>query len=98
MTSTDYRLITDIAEVSAACEELARHPAVGFDCETTSLDPYDGRLRLVQLASPEGVSVFDLFRLAPGGDADKVEALEPLRRLLAARTPVKIAHNAKFDA
>jgi DNA polymerase I-like protein with 3'-5' exonuclease and polymerase domains len=27
-----------------------------------------------------------------------VESLEPLRRLLAAKRPVKIAHNAKFDA
>ncbi|HEX7174173.1 MAG TPA: DNA polymerase, partial [Pyrinomonadaceae bacterium] len=98
MSSTDYRLITDITEVSAACEELSRHGAVGFDCETTSLDPYGGRLRLVQIASPDGVCVFDLFALAPDGHADKVEALEPLRRLLAATKPVKIAHNAKFDA
>src|SRR5918998_4875740 len=98
MASTDYRLIRSADELRAACEELARHPAVGFDCETTSLDPYDGRLRLVQLASPDGVCVFDLFALAPDGRADKLESLEPLRRLLAAPKPVKIAHNAKFDA
>ena len=98
MASTDYRLIKSADELRASCEELARHAAVGFDCETTSLDPYNGRLRLVQLASPEGVCVFDLFRLAPDGGADKVEALGPLRRLLAATKPVKIAHNGKFDA
>ena len=98
MTATDYRLITTTDELRAACEELSRHAALGFDTETTSLDPYDGRLRLVQLASPDGVYVFDLFRLAPAGDADKLEALAPLRRLLAAKQPVKIAHNAKFDA
>ncbi|HEX5706333.1 MAG TPA: DNA polymerase [Pyrinomonadaceae bacterium] len=98
MTSTDYRLINDTAEVSAACERLAQNAALGFDTETTDLDPYKGRLRLVQLAAPDGVVVFDLDRLAPGGDADKVEALAPLRRLLASKTPVKVAHNTKFDA
>jgi DNA polymerase-1 len=54
-------------------------------------------LRLVQLATPETVFVFDLDKLAPGGDAARVESLAPLRRLLAATRPVKIAHNAKFD-
>ncbi len=98
--NTNFRLITDTGEVRAACEELSRHAQLGFDTETTALDPYDGRLRLVQLASPDdAVFVFDLFALAPGeGAARQLDALEPLRQLLAAKTPVKIAHNAKFDA
>ena len=99
MTETrNFQLINGAEEVRAACEELARHEHLGFDTETTSLDPYGGRLRLIQLAAPDGVRVFDLDRLAPGGDAAKSESLEPLRRLLAAPRPVKIAHNAKFDA
>jgi DNA polymerase-1 len=93
MTTTDYRLVTNAEEARAACEELARHAALGFDSETTSLDPYAGRMRLVQLASPEGVHVFDLFRLAPDGNTRQAESLEPLRRLLEAVAPVKIAHN-----
>ncbi len=98
MEEPNYRLITTQEELMTASERLSRDPVIGFDTETTSLDPYDGRLRLVQLAVPDGVYVFDLDHLAPGGDSSRAEALEPLRRLLAAPRPVKIAHNAKFDA
>jgi DNA polymerase-1 len=98
MDELNYRLITNPEDVAPACEELSRHAEVGFDCETTALDPFDGRLRLVQLASPQGAYLFDLKRLAPAGEAARAAALEPLRRLLAAARPVKIAHNAKFDA
>ncbi len=98
MEPINYRLITDPSDVAAACEELAREAALGFDCETTSLDPFAGRLRLVQLASSARACLFDLDRLAPAGSAAHAPALEPLRKILAARRPVKIAHNAKFDA
>src|SRR5215208_6102673 len=49
MEEMDYRLVETAEELAAACERLARHPEVGFDTETTSLSPFDGRVRLVQL-------------------------------------------------
>lgn len=97
MQELNHRLVTKAEEVAAACEELARCGEVGFDTETTSLSPFEGRVRLVQLATPETVFVFDLDKLAPGGGVARAESLAPLRRLLAATRPVKIAHNAKFD-
>ena len=97
MEPTDYFLINTPAELQREMENLSQHAVVGFDTETTSLDPYGGRMRLVQLAAPDGVRVIDLD-LFSDGDAGKAEALEPLRRLLAAPRPVKVAHNAKFDA
>src|SRR5215208_5537894 len=106
MEEMDYRLVETAGELAAACERLARHPEVGFDTETTSLSPFDGRVRLVQLAAPgEPVCVVDLDAFAGDGDnaarrerARASEALAPLRRLLAAARPVKIGHNLKFDA
>src|SRR5215213_7169241 len=106
MEEIDYRLVETPEELAAACERLARHAEVGFDTETTSLSPFEGRVRLVQLAAPgEPVYVFDLDRFAGDGDNDArrarariAESLAPLRRLLAATRPVKVAHNAKFDA
>jgi DNA polymerase-1 len=99
MPTPEYQLIETADALRAACEELARAEAVGFDSETTSLDPYDGRLRLVQLSAPTGaVWLVDLDRFNGDGDAAKSDALAPLRRLLAAARPVKVAHNAKFDA
>ena len=97
MIATDYKLITNAEEVRSAVEALKQHAVLGFDTETTSLDPYRGRVRLIQLASPDGVSIIDLDRFSDG-DLKKTEALAPLRQLLAAARPIKIAHNAKFDA
>jgi DNA polymerase-1 len=95
---TSYKLITTTDELRDAVAELSNYPVIGFDTETTDLDPYKGRVRLVQLGTPEGfVYIFDLDRFA-SGDMRKAESLEPLRRLLAAQRPVKVAHNAKFDA
>ncbi|MDT7605050.1 MAG: polymerase [Acidobacteriota bacterium] len=99
MPAHEYELITTADALRAACESLAREEAVGFDSETTSLDPYAGRMRLVQLAGRDGRAyLVDLFRLGENGDAAKSDALAPLRDLLAAARPVKVAHNAKFDA
>jgi DNA polymerase I len=109
MEELKYMLVTTPEGLAEAVGRLSEQPALGFDAETTSLDPFDQskgtRLRLVQLASPEMVYVFDLDRVAPdGGRGTRAEqlrespALDPLRRLLAAPKPVKIAHNSKFDA
>jgi len=98
----NYRLITNAEDAAAAVEDLSRHAELGFDTETTALYPHEkgARLRLVQLAAPDGFTyLFDLFRFAADAEESRqAPALEPLRRLLAAARPVKVAHNAKFDA
>ncbi|MFN2497996.1 MAG: DNA polymerase [Pyrinomonadaceae bacterium] len=93
--STRYRVIKDPEELRQAVEALSAHQVIGLDTETTELDPYIGRLRLIQLATPAGVEIFDLNAFS---DLRNNEALKPLKRLLAAARPIKIAHNAKFDA
>jgi DNA polymerase I-like protein with 3'-5' exonuclease and polymerase domains len=103
MSTNGYQLITTPEQLRAAVEELSQHPVLGFDTETTDLDPYKGRLRLAQFATADGVRVIDLDCFAGDdptkGDALKHnEALAPLRQLLSAPRPIKIAHNAKFDS
>jgi len=95
--NTNYRVIRTEDELRKAVELLATHQVIGLDSETTELDPYYGRLRLIQLATPSGVHVIDLdaFR---NGDPKQNTALASLRDLLAAPRPIKILHNAKFDA
>src|SRR5436190_7498242 len=95
--SAQYQLITNGEDLRRAADELRNKQAIGLDTETTELDPYLGRLRLVQLASADNVYIVDLNAVRDD-DFSKSEALEPLRRLLAAPRPIKIAHNAKFDA
>ena len=93
----NYQLIKNSDELRKAIETLATQPVVGLDTETTDLDPYTSRLRLIQLATTDRVYIVDFDHFA-NGDSTKNEALAPLRRLLEAPRPIKIAHNAKFDA
>ena len=93
----NYELIKNADELRRAIETIATQPVVGLDTETTELDPLTSRLRLIQLATPDRVFIVDFDHFANGNTAQS-EALAPLRRLLAAPRPIKIAHNAKFDA
>jgi DNA polymerase I-like protein with 3'-5' exonuclease and polymerase domains len=93
----NYQVIKNADELRKAIETLATQPVVGLDTETTELDPYTSRLRLIQLATTDRVFIVDFDHFVNGDSANN-EALAPLRRLLAAARPIKIAHNAKFDA
>src|SRR5207237_853213 len=95
--NTQYQLVTTAAELRLAVDDLSTRQAIGLDTETTDLDPYLARLRLIQLASSDGVFIVDLNRFVET-DLKRSEGLAPLRRLLSAPRPIKIAHNAKFDA
>src|SRR5215467_3673573 len=93
----NYDLIKTADDLRKAIETLASQPVVGLDTETTELDPFTSRLRLIQLATPDRVYIVDFDHFV-NGDSTQSEALAPLRRLLEAPRPIKIAHNAKFDA
>jgi DNA polymerase I-like protein with 3'-5' exonuclease and polymerase domains len=95
--ATNYLVIKTAEELRSAISSLTREPVVGLDTETTDLDPYTSRLRLIQLAGSNCVYIVDLEHFQ-SADLRKDEALEPLRQLLTAPRPIKIAHNAKFDA
>ncbi|HKR59709.1 MAG TPA: DNA polymerase, partial [Pyrinomonadaceae bacterium] len=98
--SLNYKVVKTAEELRLAVESLSQHAVIGLDTETTDLDPYNSRLRLIQLATPSVVYVIDVDAFSNNSTADlrESEALSPLRRLLAAARPIKIAHNAKFDA
>src|SRR5499427_6378093 len=95
------RSVSDPRHQIDSDRQLKPHPCspaesgAGGPC--TDLDPYTARLRLIQLASTDGVLIVDLNQF---GDVDLKQSagLAPLRQLLSAPRPIKIAHNAKFDA
>jgi len=82
-----YTLVTDASGLAGIAQTLADVEAVGVDIETTSLSPRDGRMRLLQLATPEKTFVIDVF---------EIEDLTPLDEVLESG-PVKALHNSKFD-
>jgi DNA polymerase I-like protein with 3'-5' exonuclease and polymerase domains len=91
MSAANYKLITEAGDLAQVVIDLRGEPVVGFDTETTGLDPHTAKLRLIQLATPQSSFIIDCFRCAP-------DQLKPVLDLLASPRPVKIAHNAKFDA
>lgn len=90
MTSGSYRLINSWAEIGPLVARLQASSVVGIDTETTGLDPYQSRLRLLQLATPAETVLIDCFSLTR-------EDLSPLAEVISGPRPVKIAHNARFD-
>ncbi len=92
-----FQLVRDAEGLRSACEELGNARFLGFDVETTDLDPYKGDLRLVQLSDGANTKVIDLKAFGGGGSLAADPALAPLRDLLASAKQTKIAHNAKFD-
>ena len=96
-----YSIISTEEELRRAVESLQTEAVIGLDTETTDLDPYTARLRLIQLAAPDGVRIIDLdaFRnRSAGEDLRHNTVFNSLRQLIEATRPIKIAHNAKFDA
>jgi len=85
--TSSYRLVTDVEELSGVARALAAAEILGADIETTSLNPRDGKTRLLQLATAEDTFVVDVFA---------VRDLSPLKEVLEGG-PVKILHHAKFD-
>src|SRR5215203_2242937 len=92
-----FELIKDAEGIKNAYEALSTEEYLGFDTETTELDPYEGNIRLVQFSNGKNTYVIDLKPFADRGDIKTMEELAPLRALLTAPKPIKIAHNAKFD-
>jgi DNA polymerase I-like protein with 3'-5' exonuclease and polymerase domains len=95
--NTQYELITTPEQLRGAVEQLASKQVIGLDTETTDLDPYVSRLRLVQLATPDNVFIIDIDKFA-NYDLKRSDEFASFRQLLSAPRPIKIAHNSKFDA
>ena len=75
----------------ADLERLQHAELVGLDIETAgpnALNPYQDRIRLIQLADGEDCFVIDL---------DRVDPMAYVRPLLESEAIVKVIHNAKFE-
>jgi DNA polymerase-1 len=84
---SSYEIVKTAAGLENAAKKLAEAGEIGLDTETTALNPRDGRMRLLQLATEDETYVVDVFEV---GD------LSPLKEVLE-EGPEKIGHNLKFD-
>jgi DNA polymerase-1 len=84
---SSHKLVTDAFGLIGIAKSLKSTEAVGVDIETTGLSPRDGRVRLLQLATPDETFIIDVF---------EIRDLAPLKEVLESG-PVKALHNGKFD-
>lgn len=86
-----FQLVTDAESLKAAVANLRKSDLLGFDTETTELDPYKGELRLVQISDGKNTQVIDLRHFGSNGDLKTNPDLAPLRDLLSDKTKTKVA-------
>lgn len=91
MSGRPTTLVTDPAALASCFETLRNQPVIGLDTETTGLDPFTSRVRLIQFSTPNDLFVIDCFAFEALRDRELADLLEQPR-------PIKILHNAKFDA
>ncbi|MBN9392099.1 MAG: hypothetical protein J0I20_28940 [Chloroflexi bacterium] len=87
MPPIHYELITDEEHLKQAVEALKDEPVLSVDTETSGLDPYEAKLLLVQVASPQMCYIIDAVRVP----------LDALKPLLENEKSLKLLQNAKFD-
>ena len=90
MSRSPFTVVKTASALEQAVGAISSQPVIGVDTETTSLSPFGGEVRLLQLAIPHQTFVIDLLQ---------VPAIRhpALRELLSSAHPIKIFHNAKFD-
>lgn len=84
----NYTLIKDKKDLKDIADYLLEQDVVAVDTETTGLDPYTSRVRLLQFATEDRSYIIDCFCF---------EELDELKEVFNSVKPVKIFHNAKFD-
>ena len=82
-----HRVITKADDLATVADAISRMPLVPLDIETTGLDPFHHRPRLIQMGLPDGdVAVVDLFFTAGIG---------PLKEAL--KNSHILGHNLQFE-
>ncbi len=82
-----YQLITTSEDLLKIVPELEKAQTISLDTEGNKLDPLTSKLFLLQIAASGRAWVIDCQKVS----------LEPLKGVLEADRPLKIAQNAKFD-
>ena len=89
----NYEYITTEEQARTALSEVARYNTIELDTETTDLDPYKGKMSLLQIGVPNKAYVFDV-RSDTEHSSIGLDLFEPL---LTDKSVLKLLQNAVFD-
>ncbi len=88
----NYKYITTNEQVDEAVNVIFNEKQIAIDTETTGLDPFKDKVRLIQIAIQTGLCfIFDMFKL------DIEYTISRLKTILCASNVLKVYHNARFD-
>ncbi|MEK7595540.1 MAG: DNA polymerase [Patescibacteria group bacterium] len=83
----NYSFVTTDKDYKEALEDLEKRKVLAVDTECTSLDPFESKILLIQIATPEKSYVLDARKLD----------MKLLKGLLEDSTKLKLLQNSKFD-
>lgn len=86
-TDTKFELIDTKEKLDSIVSDLEKQQTLALDTEATGFDPFAAKLLLVQIATKSKTYVIDATKVS----------LSPIKHILEAERPLKIAQNAKFD-
>jgi len=88
--SIQYRFVKTITDIQPLLSSLNEHSIIAIDTETTGLDPFQNRIRLIQIAFiNQPVFLIDLWKVSD-------DIISSLKKIFTSPA-LKIFHNAKFD-
>lgn len=89
----NYEYITTEEQARTVLNDVARYDTVELDTETTDLDPYKGKMTLLQIGVPNKAYVFDVR-----SDTEHSSiGLDLFKPLLTDKKVLKLLQNAVFD-
>lgn len=84
----NFELLTTKNQLEELVYKLQEETVIAVDTETTGLDPYTSKVRLLQIGTYQKIYIIDCFCF---------DSLDLLKPIFEQSKPVKIFHNAKFD-
>ena len=91
----DYRYVTSAQDLGRIAHEVSRAEMIQLDIETTSLDPRDGEIRLVQINTGKQIYIIDLWKTGTLGSIPEV--LNNPNALTGEGRPLILGQNLKFE-
>jgi ribonuclease D len=89
MAAVREQIITEAKDLDAFCADLAQQPAFGFDTEFVGEDTYHPLLCLVQVASPDCLTLLDPLV--------NNMSLEPFWRLVTESSRTAVVHAGREE-
>ncbi len=93
MPKPTYKYITTQEDANLAIEEIRKYHIIEVDCETTALDPREGKIVLLQIGLPNERYIFDVRNDTHHSSIDP----QTFKPVLTTNKQIRIIQNAVFD-